>query len=158
MMRRRLIEIECSGDGHDGLQMRWPLHRGLHLRSSEIANTDHSDIGVRQRLLRSPLDEVVHVATFLAVEKSKGSVGTTGASAVCNDVYVAARNEEVACTCLDKACGCAKVLNLPRIRRSGNQYGVSAGLHRTMHVRQQRDSTAHRDGNIIVARHRMGRL
>src|ERR1700758_781699 len=138
--------------------MRRPLHRGFHLRPGKVTDADHADVAVRPRLPGCPLDQVVHVETFLAIKKAKGSSGATGASTVCDDVYIAARNEEIACTRFDKACRCAKVLNLSRIWGGGDQYGISAGSRGTMYVRQQCNSIAHWHCNIVIVCHRVAGL
>ena len=46
MMGRRLIEVECSSDGHDGFEVRRSFNGSLHLRSGEITDTNHADIAV----------------------------------------------------------------------------------------------------------------
>ncbi len=137
VMCRRLIEVECAGDRHDGFEMRRSFNGSLHLRSGEITDADHADIAVRPWLLRSPLNEVVHVAAFLTVKKAEGATGTTGASTVRDNVDIATRNEEVAGAGFDESGWRAEILNLPRIRRRGNQHGISTGFVRAMHVRHQ---------------------
>ena len=105
-----------------------------------------------------PLDEVVHVAAFLAVEKAEGAAGATGAATVRDDVHIAARHEEVAGAGFDEACRCAEILNLPRIGRCCNQHRISTGFRRTMHICQQCDSITHRHGNVVIVRHGVRRL
>src|SRR5579864_2029358 len=128
MMRSRFVKIVGSGDWHDGFQVRRPLHRGLHLRSGKITDAEHAHIPVRPRLLPCPLHQIVHIAAFLTVKKAESAAGTASASAVRDDVHITSRHEEVAGACFDKTCRRTKVLNLSRIRRSGDQYGVPAGL------------------------------
>jgi hypothetical protein len=100
--------------------VRRALDCRFHLRSGEVTNADHADIAIRPGLLGGPLDEVVHVPAFLAVEKPKSATGTAGASAICDHVHIAARNEEVAGASFDEAGRRAEILNLPRIRRCCN--------------------------------------
>ncbi len=151
VMCRRLIEVECAGDGHDGFEVRRSFNGSFHLRSREITDADHADIAVRPGLLRGPLDEVVHVPAFLPVKKPEGATRPTGAPAVRDDVHVTTRDEEIAGASFNEARRRTKVLNLPRIGRGGNQYGIPAGFRRTMHIRQQRDSITHRHRNVVIA-------
>lgn len=111
-------------DGHDGLEMRRSFHRCFPLRPGEVTDADHADIAVRPWLLRSPLDEIVHVAAFLAVEKAKGSTGTTRAPAIRDDVDITAWDEEIRGARFNKACWRAEILNLPRVGGRGNQHRV----------------------------------
>src|SRR5580698_7581153 len=134
MMRCRFIEVICTSDGHDGFEMRRPFNGSLHLCTGEIANPNHADIAVRPRLLRGPLDKVVHVATFLSIKEAEGPARATGAPTVGNDVNVTSWDEEITGSRFNEARRRTKVLNLPRIGRGGNQYGISAGFGRTMHI------------------------
>src|SRR5580704_16650977 len=136
MVRSRLIEVECAGDWHDRFEMRRPLHGGFHLRSSKVTDADHPYIAVRPWLWRRPLHQVVHVPAFLTVKKAKGAAGTARTSAVRDDVHITARHEEVGRARFNKTCRRTKVLNLSRIRRSGNQYRISARFSWTVHVCQ----------------------
>ena len=158
VMDRRLVQIGGHGDRKDRLQMRRPLDRGFELRHREIADPDHADIAVAPGLRRRPFDQVVHVAAFLRVEKAEGAARTAGAAQVGDHMDVAARDEEVAGARLDESHRRTEILDLPRIGRRCDQHRIAAGLGRPMHVRQQRDAVAHRDRDIVVARHRALRL
>src|ERR1700744_6040783 len=104
-MGRRFIEIECSGDGHDGSKVRRPFHGSFHLRSREVADANHADVTVGPGLLRGPLDEAMHVVTLRGVKETEGSSRASGSAAVGDDVDIASRHEEVAGTGFDKSCG-----------------------------------------------------
>ena len=158
MMRRRLIEVECTSDGHDGFEMRRPFNGSFHLRSGEITDPNHADIAVRPWLLRGPLDEVVHVTTFLPIKETEGAARPTRAPTVRNDVDVTTGDEEIAGTSFDEAGRRTKILNLPWIGRGGNQYGISTGFGRTMHIRQQHNSITHWHRNVVIVCHGVGRL
>src|SRR5579863_2787918 len=112
MMRRRLIQVESTGDGHDGFEMRRSFNSSFHLRSGEITNANHANIAVRPGLLRRPLDEVIHVTTFLSIKEPEGPSRPTGSPAVSNDVSVATGDEEVGGPSFDEASWSAKILNL----------------------------------------------
>src|ERR1700739_2459609 len=109
---RRLIEVECAGDRHDGFEVRRLFHCGFHLRSREITDPDHADISVRPGLLRGPLDQVVHVTAFLAIEETESASGATGSPAIRNNVDVTTGHEEITGTCFYESGRSAKVLNL----------------------------------------------
>ena len=158
MVRRRFIKVVCASDGHDGFEMWRPFNGSFHLRTSEVADPDHADIAVRPRLLRGPLDQVVHVTTFLPVKETECATRSTSAPAVGNDVDIATRDEEIAGTGFNEACRRTKILNLPGIRRGGNQHRVPAGFGRTMHVRQQSDSITHGNRNVVLLCHGVSRL
>jgi len=130
----------------------------FQLRSGEITDPDHADIAVRPGLLRSPLDEVVHITTFPPIKKTKSAARPTGAPTVSSDVDVTTGDEEIAGTGFNEASGRTKVLNLSRIGGGGNQYGILTGFGRTMQIRQQHSSITHWHRNIVIVCHRTGRL
>ena len=68
-------------------------------------------------------------------------------------VHVAAGYEEIARARFNKARGRPKILNLPRVRRSGNEDGVFAWCRRAMDVGQQFDAVAHRDRDVVIVCH-----
>src|ERR1700740_1384083 len=138
--------------------MRRSFHRCFHLRPGEVTNADHADIAIRPSLLRSPLDEIVHVAALLAVEKAKGSTGTARTPAIRDDVDITAGDEEISGARFNKACWGTEILNLPRIGSRSNQHWVLAMRSRTVHIHQQRNTIAHGHENIVVVSHFEGRL
>jgi histidine ammonia-lyase len=73
-------------------------------------------------------------------------------------VNVTSWDEEITGSRFNEARRRTKVLNLPRIGRGGNQYGISAGFGRTMHIRQQHNSITHWDRNVVILCHGVGRL
>jgi hypothetical protein len=87
-------------------------------------------------LLRSPFDEVIHVTTFLTIEETEGATRPARAPTVGNDVDVTTRDEKIAGTSFDEPSGSTEILNLPRIGRCGNEYGIATGFGGAMHVRQ----------------------
>jgi hypothetical protein len=101
MMGRRLVEVECSGDGHDAIEMRGSFNGSFHLRPGEVTDPNHADTAVRPGLLRGPLDEVVHITTFLAIKEIEGASRPTGVPTVSNDVDVTTGDEEIAGTSLN---------------------------------------------------------
>jgi hypothetical protein len=109
-------------------------------------------------LLRRPLDQVVHVLTFLAVEEAEDPSRTTGASAISDDMDVAAWHEEVTGAGFDEAHWRAEVLDLARVRRGGNQQGIAAGRGRAINIGQEVHAVAHWRRHILVADHPILRL
>ena len=104
------------------------------------------------RLLRRPLDQVVHVLTFLAVEEAEGPARTAGAAAIGDYMDIAARNEEVTGAGFDEAHRRAEVLDLTRIRRGGNQHGIAAGRGRAINIDEEIDPVAHWGCHIVAYR------
>src|SRR5580692_10501761 len=94
-MCARFVKVERASDRHDGPKMRRSLHCSLHLRPGKVTDADHANLAIRPWLLRSPLDKVVHVTTFLAVKKAKGSARTARAPAIRDDVDITAGDEEI---------------------------------------------------------------
>src|SRR5271163_231544 len=152
-MRCRLVEIERTCDRHDGFEMRRSFDGSFHLRSREVTDPNHSYIAVRPRLHCGPFHEVVHIAAFLAVKKTERAPGPTGPPAVRDDMYVPARNKEIAGTSFNEPCRSTKILYLPRIRRSCHQHRISAELSRTKHICQQCNSIPHWHHNVIIVGH-----
>ena len=105
-----------------------------------------------------PFDKVVHIAPLLPVEEAECSAGTASAPVVCDDVNIAARHKEIARPCLNEACWRAQILDLPGIGRRSHEDRIPARLRRTMHVRKKMDTIAHRNGHVIILRHRVRRL
>lgn len=109
------------------------------------------DIAVEPRLLRRPFDQVVHVLTFLAVEEAEGPARTAGATAIGDDMDIAARHEEVTGAGFDEAHRRTQVLDLSRIRRGGNKCGIAAGRDRAINIDEETDAVAHWCRHIVVA-------
>jgi hypothetical protein len=105
MMGRRLVEVEGSGDGHGGSEMRGSFNGSFHLGPCEITDSNHADTAVRSGLLRGPLDEIVHITTFLAIKETEGAARPTGAPTISNDVDVTTGNEEIVAPASMKAAG-----------------------------------------------------
>src|SRR5580692_10582036 len=51
VMRPRLIEVECTGDGHNSFEMRRSFHCSFRLRSSEITDPRTDEMGVSHYFL-----------------------------------------------------------------------------------------------------------
>jgi hypothetical protein len=68
-------------------------------------------------------------------------------------VKVTPRNEEIARPGFDETSWRAEILNLSRIRRSGNQDWISPRFDWTMDVSQQSHPISHRHGDILVRCH-----
>jgi hypothetical protein len=66
--------------------------------------------------------------------------------------------EEITSASFNEARRRAKVLNLPRIGRGGNQYGIPTWFGRTMHIRQQHNSITHWHRNVVIMCRAVGRL
>ncbi len=158
MVCRRLVKVVRTGDRHDRFQMWRLLDRGLHLGAREIADADHADVAIRPRLGGGPLDQVVHVLAFLAIEETKGATRSARAATVGNDVDVTSWHEEIAGTGFDETSGRAEVLHLARIGRGRYQHGVAARFRGTMDVGKQVDAITHRHLHVIVAGYRMNGL
>jgi hypothetical protein len=109
-------------------------------------------------LLRSPFDEVVHVATFLTIEETEAASRPTRAPTVSNDVDVATGDEEIAGTSFDESGWGTKILNLPWIGGGSNQHGILTGFSRTMHIRQQHNPVPHWHSNVVIVCHDVSRL
>jgi hypothetical protein len=120
MMRRRLIEVEYSSDGHDSFEIRRSFNSSFHLGSGEITDSNHADIAVRPGLLSRPLNEVVHITTLLPIEETEDTARSIGAPAVSNHVDVTSGDEEIAGASFNEARRRTKVLNLSRVGRGGN--------------------------------------
>src|SRR5580658_9634575 len=125
-MRCRLEKIERPCDRHDGFEMRRSFNGSFHLCSRKVADPNHPYIAARPRLRCGPFHEVVHVPAFLTVKKPKRVPGPTGPPAVRDDMYIAARNKEIAGTSFNEPSRCAKILYLPWIRRGCHQHRISA--------------------------------
>src|SRR5450755_4145720 len=111
VMCRRFIEIVGAGDRHDGFEMRRPFDGSFHLRTSEVADSNHADITVRPRLLRRPLDKIVHVTTFLPIKETEGAARPTRSPTVSDHVDVTTWDEEIAGTRFNEARRRTKVLD-----------------------------------------------
>ena len=83
---------------------------------------------------------------LLTVEEAKGSARTTGPATIGDDVDIAARNEEVACSGFDEAGRRAEVLDLPRIGGRGNETGYRRRSAGPVHVCHKRYAIAHGHG------------
>jgi len=105
-----------------------------------------------------PSDQVVHVAALLAVAKAEHAARSAGAAAIGDDMHVAARHEEIALPCLDDAQRRTGILDLPRVRRGGDEHRIAARLRWAQHVRQQADAVAHQHRDVIVLHHGILRL
>src|SRR5579862_6517806 len=141
------------------IALRWGgLSTAASIWVPAITDPNHADIAVRPRLLRGPLDEVVHVMTFLPIKETESAARPTRASTVCNDVDVATGDEEIAGTSLNEARWRTEVLNLAWVGRGGDQYGIATGFSRTMHIREQHNSITHWHLNVVIAGHGVGRL
>lgn len=68
-----LVQIDGGLKREDGLQVRRLLDGRFELGHRKIADAEHADVAIRPRLSRGPLDQVVHVATFLGVEEPEGA-------------------------------------------------------------------------------------
>ena len=73
VMASGAVEVEGARDWHDRFEVRRPLDGGFYLRPGEIGDSDHADVSVGPWLDGRPLDKVVHVAAFLAVEEAERS-------------------------------------------------------------------------------------
>jgi hypothetical protein len=85
--------------------MRGSFNGSFHLGPGKIIDPNHADIAVRPGLLRGPLDEIVHITTFLAIKETEGAARPTGAPTISNDVDVTTGNEEIAGTSFNKPAG-----------------------------------------------------
>jgi hypothetical protein len=90
----------------------------------------------------------LHIVAFLAAEEVERSTGATDAVVVGNDVHVTTRYEKVAGAGLDEAQRRTEILDLPWIRRGGDEHGVALGCN---HIGEKRALVAHRHRHLRLS-------
>ncbi len=149
-MHGSLVEVSGRRHWEDSLQMRWPLHGRLQLRHGEVADADHPHVAVTPGLRGRPLHQIVHVAAFGGVEEPEGTPRTPGTTHVRDHVDIAPRHPEIGDAGLDEPHRGTEILDLPRIRRGGDQGGKTALRIGPVHIGQQHGAIPHRDRNIVL--------